>query len=150
MRAADPEAGQITIFVMGLVAIVLTLTLGVVGVTAVQLSRIHLLDAADAAALDASDEVDEEALYGAGLGEGVPLTDEGVQAAAARHLAMRQLPARLSSWSVDSGTGTPDGRTAVVRLRGEARVPLVSSLLRWVGSGVTITVQSQARSDLVG
>lgn len=147
-QVSDPEAGQVSVLIAGLVAIVLTLVLGVVGATSVQLARIHLLDAADAAALDAADEVDEVALYGAGLGTGVPLSGDAVQRAAGAHLAARQLPARLASWEVAPGTGTPDGRTAVVHLRGEAAVPVVSRLLRWVGGGITVHVESRARSDL--
>lgn len=142
------DSGQISVLLLGMVTIALTLVIGVVGATSVQLSRIHLLDAADAAALDASDAIDEESLYRTGLGPGVPLTDEGVARAAAEHLAARQLPQRVAGWWVASGTGSPDGRTAVVRLQGQARIPVVSRVLSRFGGAVTITVQSRARSEL--
>lgn len=146
--APSRDSGQVSVLLVGMTAIALTLVLGVVGATSVQLSRIHLLDAADAAALDASDEVNEEAVYDQGLGEGLPLTDEGVARAATEHLAARDRPERIGTWWIGEGTGTPDGRTAVVRVSGEAQIPVVSGILRSFGGGVTVTVESRARSDL--
>lgn len=147
-RWGAQDSGQISILLIGLLSIALLLILGVVGATSVQLSRIHLLDAADAAALAAADTVDEEALYAGGLGEGIPLTSEGVQQAASEQLARQHLPDRVAGWSIAAGTGTPDTRTAVVRVQGEARIPVVSRILRSLGGEVTITVESRARSDL--
>ena len=147
---ADPLEirGQISVLLIGMVAIALLLVLGVVGATSVQLSRIHLLDAADAAARAAADTVDEDTLYDAGLGDGVPLTTEGVRAAAQEHLARQPVPDRLVGWEVAQGTGTTDARTAVVRLSGEAEIPLLSRALRSLGGSVSITVESRARSVL--
>lgn len=142
------EEGQISILLVGMVAVVLTIVMGIVGVTSVQLSRIHLLDAADAAALDASDALARERVYAEGLGDGVPLTDASVAEAAVTHLASRERPSRVSAWSVAPGTGTPDGRTAVVVVTGVARIPVVSPVLAALGGGVTVTVRSTARSDL--
>lgn len=142
------EDGQISILILGMAVISLTLILSVVSVTSLQLSRIQLLDAADAAALDAADSVAESQLYENGLGAGVPLTDTDVSDAAAGHLAQRSLPPRVSSWAVAAGTGSPDGRTAVVRVEGVAQLPIVTSVLAQFGGGVTITVESHARSDL--
>lgn len=144
----DPESGQISILLIGMLAVALTIVLAVVGVTSVQLSRIHLLDAADAAALDASDALAEERAYGEGIGAGVPLTDATVQQAASEYLASRPLPGRVSGWSLGPGTGSPDGRSAVVVLTGQAQIPVVSPVLSAFGSGVSITVTSSARSDL--
>lgn len=76
------------------------------------------------------------------------MDDSTVAQAAAAHLASRERPALLSGWSLD-GAGTPDGRTAVVRLTGTARIPVISAVLDGFGGGVTITVESTARSDLV-
>ncbi|QFG69048.1 hypothetical protein [Ornithinimicrobium pratense] len=108
----------------------------------------HLLDAADAAALDASDALVEERAYGEGIGAGVPLTDASVQAAAGAYLATRPLPGRVAAWSLGPGTGSPDGRTAVVVLTGQAQIPVVSPVLSAFGGGVSVTVTSSARSDL--
>jgi hypothetical protein len=145
---AATDGGQASILFVGMVAIALTLVMGVVSVTSVQLSRIHLLDAADAAALDASDAIAEEVFYREGLGTGLPLTDQSVRDAASAHLATRSRPSRISSWSIAAGTGSPDGRTAVVRVQGTADIPVLSRVLESLGGGVTITVESRARSDL--
>ncbi|USQ78843.1 pilus assembly protein TadG-related protein [Ornithinimicrobium faecis] len=142
------ESGQISVLLIGMASIALLLILGVVGATSVQLSRIHLLDAADAAALAAADAVDEETLYAVGLGDGVPLTTQGVAGAAQEHLARQPMPDRVLGWEVAEGTGTTDARTAVVRLTGEAEIPLISGILRQLGGSVSITVESRARSEL--
>lgn len=147
-RSGQQESGQISVLLVGLLAIALMLVLGVVGATSVQLSRIHLLDAADAAALAASDTVDADTLYQAGLGEGVPLTSTGVRSAARDHLAQQPVPDRVSSWWIAEGTGTPDARTAVVRIQGDAKIPVVSGILSAFGGHVRITVESRARSEL--
>ena len=147
--AASQDRGSMSLLMLGLVTVVLTTVLAIVGVTSVQLSRIHLLDAADAAALDASDALVEEQLYREGVGTGVPVDDSTVIAAASAALASRPLPPRVVSWELGPGTGTPDGRTAVVELSGTATIPLLSQVLRRFGGGVSITVTSQARSDLV-
>ena len=146
--AVQQEEGQISVLLVGLLAVALVLILGVVGATSVQLSRIQLLDAADAAALAASDTVDEDTLYGTGLGEGVPLTSTGVRSAAAEHLAAQPLPDRVSSWWITEGTGSPDARTAVVRIQGDAQIPVVSGILSALGGHVRVTVESRARSEL--
>ena len=146
---AGGDGGQISILLVGLVAVALTIVMGVVGVTSVQLSRIHVLDAADAAALDAADALAEERAYAEGVGAGVPLTDATVLEAATEHLAGRSRPSRLAGWEVAPGTGTPDGRTAVVVVRGTARIPVVTPVLDRLGGGVTITMTSSARSDIV-
>lgn len=147
--ARDRESGQMSILLTGLVSVCLAIVLGVVGVTSVQLSRIHVLDAADAAALDASDALAHELVYRQGVGSGVLLTDATVMEAATAHLARRDLPTRLSGWEVAPGTGSPDGRAAVVVVRGTARIPVLSSVLEPLGGGVTITMTSTARSDLL-
>lgn len=143
------ESGQISILMIGMTAITLTIIVAIVGVTAVQLGRIQLLDAADSAALDASDALAREQVYVAGLGSGVPVTDATVVRSAVEHLAARPRPSRVGSWSVSEGTGTPDGRTAVVTVTGTARIPMLSPLLEAFGGEVTITVSARARSDLV-
>ncbi|GAA4883301.1 hypothetical protein [Serinicoccus chungangensis] len=137
-----------SILLIGMVAITLTIIMAVVGVTSVQLSRIQLLDAADAAALDASDALAEAQVYEGGIGSGPPLSDATVVEAASAHLERRVMPTRVVSWAVGSGTGTPDGRTAVVTVTGQAEVPVVTAVLRAVGGGVSITVTSTARSDI--
>lgn len=142
------EDGQIGVLLIGMVAICLTMIMAIVGVTSVQLSRIQLLDAADAAALDAADAVAEEAVYGEGVGTGVPLTDARVVDAAARHLSNREPPPRVTDWTLLGDTGTPDGRTAVVHLRAHVNIPVLSPALEQFGGGVSVSVRATARSEL--
>ena len=136
-----------TLLVLGFSVVVILLIVGTVAVTSVQLSRMRLLDAADGAALDAADSLDVGA-YHQGLGGAVTLSDRTVRRTAVDYLAQRPRPESLLGWEVVGGTGSPDGETAVVRISGEARVPLVGGLLESVGGSVTITVESRARADL--
>ncbi|CCH72850.1 conserved hypothetical protein [Nostocoides australiense Ben110] len=143
----DAEAGGITILIIGLTCIALLLILGIITVTSAQLARIRLLDAADAAALDAADSIAER-VYDTGVGTAVPLDDGQVWAAAAANLASRPMPDRMQAWTIAPGTGSPDGSTAVVRITGTAELPILSSAAEFVGRSITITVESRARADV--
>lgn len=141
------ERGQVTLLVLGFTLVAAMLIVGTAAVTSAQLSRLRLIDAADGAALDAADSLDATA-YRNGLGSTVAVSDATVRATAERYLADRPLPVGMSAWEVAAGTGSPDGQIAVVRLVGEARLPIVGGVLRGLGRSVTITVESRARSDL--
>jgi len=117
-------------------------------VTAVQLARTRLLDAADGAALDASDALDDGSAYDRGLGTAVPITDGSVRQSATDYLAVASRPHGVSSWVLTAGTGSPDGHTAVIRLRGTVDIPIAASVLAALGGSVDITVESRARSRL--
>ena len=148
LRRLRDDRGQLSIMVLGLTVIALTLIIGGLAVTSVQISRMKLLDAADSAALEATDEGTER-IYTSGLGETLPVTDAVVQRSAADHLASRERPHGIESWAVAEGTGSPDGQTAVVRLQGEADLPLIGGLLESLGGSVTVTVESRARAGVV-
>ena len=114
-RRTDGERGQISLLILGFTAIALMLVVGGVDATAVQLARTRMLDAADGAALDAADALDEPGAYGQGLDDAVRLTDATVQQAAAGYLAAQPRPSGVSSWGLASGTGggrRPDRRGA--------------------------------------
>ncbi len=143
------DAGQITPLILGLFVICALLIVGGVDVTATQLARIRLVDAADAAALDASDALDESVGYGRGFGQGVALSNDSVRRAASDHLAAGPKPTGITGWQLVDGTGTPDGQTAVVVLRADAELPITGGLLSALGRSVTITVQARARAPLV-
>lgn len=145
-RAGDE--GQVAILIVGLFVIVLVLVLGAIDVTAAQLGRMRLLDVADATALDAADALDEEAAYAHGLSDTPVLTDRSVLRAAEDHLARTPKPTGLEEWALGPGTGTPDGRTAVVTLTGRATLPMTGWILDALGGSVTITVESRARAPL--
>ena len=144
---ASGESGQVTLLVLGFTLVAAMLLVGTVAVTSVQLSRMRLLDAADGAALDAADSLDASA-YDRGLGKSVPVSDETVRSTAEVYLSERPLPVGMLAWRIAAGTGSPDGQRAVVRLVGEADLPLVGGVLRGLGGSVTLTVESTARSDL--
>lgn len=142
------DAGGISLLILGFVVIAVMLVLAVVDLTAAQLGRVRLMDAADSAALDAADELSEQAAYGGGVGDSVPLSSASVQQSAARYLAGQPRPGSVVDWSLAPGTGSPDERTAVVRLTGTVELP-VSGLLREVfGGTITLTVESRARALL--
>ena len=147
-QLASEESGTITPLVLGMTIIAITLVFGIVGATSAHLSRMRLLDAADAAALNASDEVSSASLYDTGVGSALPVSDEAVRSSAASYLARRPRPPRMRQWRVAPGTGAVDGTTAVVVLEGDAELPLVGSALKGIGGTVRITVESRARSDV--
>jgi uncharacterized membrane protein len=144
----DRERGQISILILGFTVVALMLVVGGVDVTAVQLARARLLDAADGAALDAADSLDEPGAYGGGFDDAVRLTDATVRQAASGYLAAQPKPTGVSSWGLVTGTGTPDGETAVVRLQGQATIPVLASVVEAFGGSVTIIVESRARAGL--
>lgn len=142
------EQGQISLLILGFTIIALMLIIGGVDVTAVQLSRARLLDTADSAALDASDALDSGSAYQAGLQSAVPVTDGSVRQSAAEYLAAQPRPHGISAWTLTDGTGSPDGQTAVIRLRGTVDIPIAASVLEAFGGSVNVTVESRARSGL--
>lgn len=142
------ESGTITVFVLGLTAIAILLVVGAVAVTSAHIARMRLLDTADAAALAAANALDESA-YAEGVGDALPLSDASVRQRAAQYLAATERPSTVTTWGLAPGTGSPDGRTAVVALTGEAELPMVGGPLRDLGVSVTISVVSSARSDVV-
>src|SRR6476469_10918601 len=85
--SAPREQGQIGVLALGLFVLAAILVLGAVDVTAAQLARMRLLDAADAAALDAADALDERSAYESGMLERLILTDGSVPETARTHLA---------------------------------------------------------------
>ncbi|MBW3086929.1 hypothetical protein KEM60_03158 [Austwickia sp. TVS 96-490-7B] len=150
LAPAGREDGQIGLYILGACVLILTMVIGIVDVTAVQLARIRLYDVADAAALDAADAVHESALYARGLDSHLPVSSESVHAQATRFVGATKRPAGVRSWTVASGTGSKDGRQATVVLTGTVEMPLGGALLASVMGPVTITVTSQAQGRVDG
>ena len=151
------DAGRITVLVVGYFVVVAALVGVVGGVAAVQTARQRLVALADAAALEASQAVDEQAYYRAGLaragpvgagGGAVPLTDAGVRAAATRSLLAGGAQERFPSLVLGPATGSPDGATAQVELSAVVDVPVLPVTIRDAVGGVPITVLSRARAPL--
>ena len=107
-----------------------------------------MLDAADGAALDASDALDSGAAYQGSLRSAVVISDASVREAASQYLAVQPRPQGIFSWVLADGTGSPDGQTAVIRLWGTADIPIAATVLSAFGGSVNITVESRARSGL--
>ena len=76
-----------------------------------------------------------------GVGESVPLSNTSVQERAAAYVGSRPRPGSILAWRLAPGTGTPDGRTAVVALTGEAELPMIGPALRDLGVSVRISVR---------
>lgn len=148
VRDRPDERGQVSLLVIGFTIIALMLVVGGVDVTAANLARTRLLDAADAAALDASDAVDNDSAYQSGLKAAVSITDRSVRQSALEYLVVQPRPHGISAWELREGTGSPDGQTAVVRLQGTADIPIGAAVFSAFGGSVKITVESRARSGL--
>ena len=148
VRRQQGERGQISLLILGFTVIALMLIVGAVDVTAVQLARARLLDAADGAALEASDALDDGSAYDGGLGSAIAISDGSVRKSAAQYLAVAPRPHGISSWVLTDGTGSPDGQTALIRLRGTVEIPIAASVVAAFGGSVNITVESRARSGL--
>lgn len=142
------ERGSISLLSLGFALVAGMLIVVGVDVTAVQLARTQLWDAADSAALDAADRLDEPRVYAEGLSDLVPVTSADVAAVAGEHLAAERRPHLVSTWSLGGETGSPDGETAVVSVVGHVELPILGSVVEAFGGGVDVTVVSRARSQV--
>ncbi|NNG39212.1 hypothetical protein HJ588_07985 [Flexivirga sp. ID2601S] len=142
------DAGRVVLLIAGLFAVLGMLIVGGINVTALQLARVHVLDAADAAAADAADSVDEAGIYRGGVGEQLRLSDADVRTTATRSLAGQPVPAHVLGWQVAGGAVAADGRTAVVRVSAVVRPPMLAGLWSGVFGDVHVSVQSRARADV--
>ncbi len=143
-----PDDGQVTLLVLVYALIALSLVAVVVDATAVHLARTQLLDAADAAALDAADAVDDRAVYAGGLADAVPLTTASVRDQATTYLSSYAVPSHLDDVVLGDRTGSPDGASATVELRGRVRLPIGGAVMATWRGGVLVTVTSTARTTL--
>lgn len=149
-RSGDTRGddGQVALLVLVYTLISLSFVAVAVDATAVHLARTQLLDAADAAALDAAAALDEGALYAGGVTEDLPVTDALVRDQAAAYLSAYDGPARLSQVEIGDGTGSVDGASATVELTAVVRLPIAASVVAAWNGGITITVTSTARASL--
>jgi hypothetical protein len=148
LLAARRDDGRISILIAGFLGILAMLILGAVDVTAIQLARMRILDASDSAAADAADAIDRGGVYTGGVDKDhLRLTNRAVQRAAADNLGRHDLPKNVTSWALQPGTGTQDGRTARVVLTGTVHPPITGGALGFF-KDVTITVHSRARADV--
>lgn len=144
------DDGQIMLLSICFAVVCLLLVTVVVSASAVHLERKRLVAVADSLALAAADQVDTDGYFRGELpepadGAGVHLTDAAVAAAVTRHLGTWPSEA-LPHGIVVERAGTPDGRTAEVRLRAVARPPLVTWVLAPWGDGITVHARASARA----
>ena len=139
------DAGRIVLLIAGLFAVLAMLIVGGVNVTAIQLAKMHVIDAADAAAADAADS---SAIYRGGVGQRLGLSDASVRRTAVTSLNRQALPAHIVGWSVAGGTGAADDSTAVVRVSAVVHPPLLGGLISGMFGDVHVSVQSRARADV--
>lgn len=143
---AGGDDGQVVLLVIAYSTIAIALVLTVVSASQVHLERKRLLEAADAAALDAADEIAEDVYFGGGAEPGsVPVSDRSVRDAVEGYLDDRRAWTEFDDLAVAPGTGTPDGRTAVVTLRATVEPPLIGWALEAWSDGVQLQVTSRAR-----
>ncbi len=147
MTTRPRDDGSVSILVIGFSVVAVMLVIVGIAATSVQLGRTKLYDVADAAALDAANTLDAR-VYTEGIGTVVPLADRSAREAALAYVSSVPTPQGIVRWSLQGGTGAPDGNVAVVVLRGEIRIPLVTAVLHAAGGRVTVTVTSRARSDV--
>jgi hypothetical protein len=143
---AGGDDGQVVLLVIAYCTIALALVLVVTSASAVHLERKRLLEVADAAALDAADEVAEEIYFPGGATPGsVPVTDASVRAAVERHLDDRGALAEFDDLTIGAGTGSPDGQTAQVTLYATVEPPLIGWAIEAFSGGVPLQATSRAR-----
>ncbi|MCI2239779.1 hypothetical protein MO973_37580 [Paenibacillus sp. TRM 82003] len=143
------DEGRVALLSLGFALVALVLVLVVVSASAVHLQRVRLLALADAAAADAADALDEAAYFTSGLPpEAVPLTGASVRASAERYVA--GAGPDLPGARVAAGTGSPDGRTAVVVLSATVVPPFAGLVPERFAGGVELRASSRAVARLDG
>lgn len=143
----EGEQGRILILGAGLFAILGLLIVGGIDVTAVQLAKMRVLDAADSAALAGADSADKGSLYRGGIVRGVPLTAGGVQEEATRSLSAQELPTNVTAWRV-AGSSVAGQDTAVVQVEAAVHPPISGGMFSFFGSSITVRVESRAHSQI--
>ena len=141
------ERGSINILTLGYVLIALLAAVVLVDVSAVYLEHKKLLSLADGAASAAADSFDITGIAGEGPGRAaVRLDDDRVRAAGAAYLHRSPAAAAMAGLVLVDATGSPDGRSATVRLRAVAHPPLLGV---FVPDGIAIESESTARARLM-
>ncbi|MBM7793733.1 pilus assembly protein TadG-related protein [Paenarthrobacter ilicis] len=144
-RRSDPrEEGQLTVLIIGFVALSLLVVAAVTAVSSVYLEHKKLLSLADGAALAAADSFVAGDL-GRGTAPAAALEDRRVLAAVTAYLEQGDAQGH-DHLSVAPGTGSGPGGTAVVVLTAVAHPPLTGFFLP---EGIVVEAQSTARARLI-
>jgi len=146
-RPKDAQTGSINILTLGYVVIALLAAVVLLDVSSVYLDHKKLLSLADGAASAAADAFDITGIEGEGQGHAaVRLNDARVRATAADYLRRSPAAATLDGLALIDASGSPDGRSATVRLTAVARPPLLGV---FVPDGIPLESGSTARARLV-
>lgn len=105
---AEPERGSTLPFVLLCWLLAALMVFGGIAASDAFLEQQEVQSVCDGAALAAAESADEGAVYTAGVGDQLPLTDAGAQTAIAQHLAADG--SRLDAWSAQT-----DGAEVTVR-----------------------------------
>lgn len=134
------DDGSVLVLVVGLFGVLLLLVAVVVDVSAAVLAKRSLASTADGAAVSAAQALDETAFYAHGPGEGVPLSEAGVEQRVAVYAQGTGQPGLALDGHVEGGL------VAVVTAHRTVRLPFSG----WLGrSSVELTAVARARAPLV-
>ncbi|MDQ0709358.1 hypothetical protein QFZ52_002010 [Arthrobacter woluwensis] len=141
------ELGSINILTLGYVVIALLAAVVLLDVSSVYLEHKKLLALADGAASAAADSFDITGIAGEGPDRAAVRLDDGrVRATATDYLRRSPSASNLDHLAVVGASGSPDGRSAMVKLSAVAHPPLLGV---FVPDGITIEAGSTARARLV-
>ena len=149
MRACRRDEGQLTLLIIGFVAIAAVLVIVGVDASKVFLARRALSSAADAAAVAASQAVDKDAIYagiGGGCGGLLPLQQDEAAARAAIAVDDQAAGLRGTFAALDDPQTVVSGDTVAVHLSGRVAVPFGHILAVLVPGHDDGTVQIDATS----
>jgi Flp pilus assembly protein TadG len=142
-RRPQGDDGTILLLVLGFTALLLVLVAVVVDVSAVILAKRGAASAADGAAIAASQQLDQDAVYANGLGDAIPLSLDEVREVVAVYAARAAEGQQGLELAADLD---PTQTTATVTARREIRLPFSG----WLGVGsVTVTAVAHARAPLI-
>jgi uncharacterized membrane protein len=136
-RERDPERGSTLPFVLLCWSVAALMGLGAIAASDAFLEQRAVQSVCDGAALAAAGSVDAAAVYRAGVGTALPLTDEAAGAAVTEHLAAGG--ERLDAWSART-----DG--AEVTVRCTRTVPIAFGWLFLGGRPLERTAVASARA----
>jgi len=137
------DEGRIALLSLGLGLLAMVLVLVVASASAVHLQRKRLYALADAAASDAADALDDAAYY-TGDGE-LLLSDASVRASVTGYLREHS---DLAGVVVAEGTGTPEGRSALVVLEVDVRPLFGAFVPEEFAAGIRVRATSRAVAEL--
>ncbi|WP_285247509.1 pilus assembly protein TadG-related protein [Pseudarthrobacter sp. efr-133-R2A-89] len=133
------------VMIIGYVALALLVATVVIGISSVYVEHKRLLSLADGASLAAASSYTLGDVSSQGGTPSAVLSPARVRNVAADFVDRSPAAQRFSGLAVASGTGSPDGSTAVVVLTAEVHPPVVNFL---VPDGIRIEATSTARSRL--